>query len=155
MQALYAQQDNKSSPRQPPLVVEQNFKMSLQKEDLTLYRTKSVEWNYFGDRKDNVDQKQVLCRVGLEIVAPKKGNTTHLFSHLISHLKALYNECKAISECHAKQKQKLFWMPLPVLHHTRAIPKGSMQMNSATKSSKSLYNDPFLFSFFFLILQYV
>ena len=63
--------------------------------------------------------------------------------------KALYNECKAKSECHAKQKQKLFWMPLPVLHHTRAIPKGSMQMNSATKSSKSLYNDPFLFSFFF------
>ena len=146
MQALYAQQDNKSSPRQPPLVVEQNFKMSLQKEDLTLYRTKSVEWNYFGDRKDNVDQKQVLCRVGLEIVAPKKGNTTHLFSHLISHLKALYNECKAISECHAKQNTLDAFAS--VAPHKRG-PKQIYADVSATKppQSKSNIMQPAQFTF--------
>lgn len=54
----------------------------------------SVVWKYIGYRKDDVDQKQVLCRQCLAIVATTRGNTTNLFDHLNQHHKALYDECK-------------------------------------------------------------
>ena len=54
--------------------------------------SQSVVWNYFGNRNDDIDQKQVLCRECLAIVQ-QKGSTTNLFSHLIRRHNALYNKC--------------------------------------------------------------
>lgn len=64
----------------------------------------SVIWKYFGYKKDDADQKQVLCRECLAVVATTRGNTTNLFDHLSRHHKALYDECRARSDCRPKQK---------------------------------------------------
>ena len=66
--------------------------MSQQKYDLIPKRT-SVVWNYFDFRKDDVDQKQALCRECFALVAAAKGNPTNLFSHSIHHHESLYYQC--------------------------------------------------------------
>ena len=42
----------------------------------------SVIWNYFGYKKDKIDQTHVLCQQCLPYVATTRGNTTNLFDHL-------------------------------------------------------------------------
>ncbi|XP_038590224.1 E3 SUMO-protein ligase ZBED1-like [Micropterus salmoides] len=61
-------------------------------------------WNYFGYRKDDIDQTQVLCRQCLVVVATTRGNTTNLFDHLNRHHKAQNDQCKARSEGRPKQQ---------------------------------------------------
>ncbi len=78
---------------------------STEMDDLVAKRSaSSIIWKYFGYRKDDVDQKQVLCRECRAVVATTRGNTTNLFDHLSRHHRALYDECKARSDCRPKQK---------------------------------------------------
>ena len=67
----------------------------------------SVIWNYFGYKKDDIDQTCVLCRQCLASVATTRRNTTNLFDHLRQYHTAQYNECKARSDCRPKQKSIL------------------------------------------------
>ena len=53
-------------------------------------RSTSVVWNYFGFKKQDAAQRQVLCKTCLAAVATSRGNTTNLFQHLKKH-KALYD----------------------------------------------------------------
>ncbi|XP_076866871.1 E3 SUMO-protein ligase ZBED1-like [Brachyhypopomus gauderio] len=79
-----------------------------EREDLIAKRKSTSDiWNYFGYRKDDVDQKQCLCRQCLAVVATTRGNTTNLFDHLKRHHKALHDQCKARSGCYPKQKTVL------------------------------------------------
>lgn len=55
----------------------------------------SVVWNYFGYKKEDAAQRQVLCRTCLASVATSRGNTTNLFQHLKKHHKAVYDSCMA------------------------------------------------------------
>ncbi len=78
---------------------------STEMDDLVAKRSaSSIIWKYFGYRKDDVDQKQVLCRECRAVVATTRGNTTNSFDHLSRHHRALYDECKARSDCRPKQK---------------------------------------------------
>ena len=95
--------------------------------------------------KTTLTQKQ---RERLAIVATTKGNTTNTCSHLIDHHRALYNECKAISECHAKQKQNTLDAFASVAPHKRG-PKQIYADVSASKppQSKSNIMQPAQFTF--------
>ena len=66
------------------------------KETLVSKRSStSVVWNYFGFKKEDAAQRQVLCKTCLATVATLRGNTTNLFQHLKKHHKALYDNCMA------------------------------------------------------------
>ena len=52
----------------------------------------SVIWNYFGYKKDDIDQTRVLCRQCLASVATTRGNTTNLFDHLRLYHTAQYDK---------------------------------------------------------------
>ena len=53
-----------------------------------------VVWNYFGFKKDDAAQCQVLCRACRATVATSRGNTTNLFQHL-KYYKTMYDSCMA------------------------------------------------------------
>ncbi len=55
----------------------------------------SVVWNYFGFKKDDFAQRQVLCKTCLGKVATSRGNTSNLIQHLKKHHKAMYDSCMA------------------------------------------------------------
>ncbi|XP_051571349.1 E3 SUMO-protein ligase ZBED1-like [Myxocyprinus asiaticus] len=55
----------------------------------------SVVWGYFGFKKEDAAQHQVLCKTCLANVATSRGNTTNLYQHLKKHHKAMYNSCMA------------------------------------------------------------
>ncbi|KAI2644978.1 zinc finger BED domain-containing 1-like protein [Labeo rohita] len=75
-----------------------------QKSDFVPKRkSKSSIWDYFGYKKEDVDQNEVLCMECHKVVATKHGNTTNLSDHLKRHHKALYDEYKAKSGCQPKQ----------------------------------------------------
>uniref|UniRef100_A0A8C9YIK6 BED-type domain-containing protein n=1 Tax=Sander lucioperca TaxID=283035 RepID=A0A8C9YIK6_SANLU len=63
--------------------------------DLSKRNSTSVVWDYFGFKKEDVAQCQVLCKTCLVIVATSQGNTTNLYQHLKAHHKALYDRCIA------------------------------------------------------------
>ncbi|ROJ62562.1 hypothetical protein DPX16_21548 [Anabarilius grahami] len=66
-------------------------------------KSKSSIWDYFCYKKEDVDQKEVLCMECHKVVARKQGNTTNLSDHLKRHHKALYDEYKVKSGCQPKQ----------------------------------------------------
>ena len=98
--------DNQSSHRhwQSPLVREQTSKCASRK--ISLQITAMCLYGMILVREKMTFTKR-LSRVA--IVTITKSNT-NFFSHLICHHNALYNKCIV---------KKQFWMPLPVLHHTR------------------------------------
>lgn len=53
----------------------------------------SVVWSYFGFRKGDVEQKQVLCKDCGRIVSAPQGNTTNLYNHLKKNHLGKYDEC--------------------------------------------------------------
>ncbi|XP_059422959.1 E3 SUMO-protein ligase ZBED1-like [Carassius carassius] len=53
----------------------------------------SVVWNYFGFKKEDAAQLQVLCRACRAPVATSRGNTTNLFQHLKKYHKSMYDSC--------------------------------------------------------------
>ncbi|XP_038163162.1 E3 SUMO-protein ligase ZBED1-like [Cyprinodon tularosa] len=55
----------------------------------------SLVWNFFGFKKEDAAQTQVLCRTCLAMVATSRGNTTNLYQHLKKHHKAMYDSCMA------------------------------------------------------------
>lgn len=72
----------------------------------------SIVWRYFRFTKEDVEQREVLCRSCRRIVPARTGNTTNLFNHLEKHHKVLFEESQAIkksktgtSSFHDKQKQ--------------------------------------------------
>ena len=64
----------------------------MKNEDLVPKRkATSVIWNYFGNKKDDIDPTRVLCRQRLVSVATTRGNTNHLFDHLRQYHTAQYD----------------------------------------------------------------
>lgn len=51
----------------------------------------SAVWEYFGFKKEDAAQHQVICNTCLANVATSRGNTTNLMQHLQKHHKALYD----------------------------------------------------------------
>lgn len=67
----------------PGLLTLRFFVFVFEKEDLVAKRNAtSVIWKYYSYRKDDVDQKQVICHA---VVATTRGNMTNLFDHLNAH----------------------------------------------------------------------
>ena len=52
----------------------------------------SVLWQYFGFRRDDLLQTEVICRTCKSLVKRTTGNTTNLRSHLEHHHKGLFQE---------------------------------------------------------------
>ncbi|XP_019715163.1 zinc finger BED domain-containing protein 1-like [Hippocampus comes] len=53
----------------------------------------SVVWRYFGFRKSDFDQKNILCKICLSKVAASGGNTSNLLHHLSRRHVSEYEEC--------------------------------------------------------------
>ena len=70
-----------------------NYKKIAENEDLVPKRkATSVIWNYFGYKKDDIDQTRVLCWQCFASVATTRGNTTNLFDHLRWYHTAQYDK---------------------------------------------------------------
>lgn len=52
-------------------------------------------WDYFGFKKEDAAQRQVLCKTCLANVVTSWSNITNLIQHLKKHHKALYDRCMA------------------------------------------------------------
>ena len=64
-------------------------------EDLVVKRNStSAIWTYFGFRRDDVLQTQVLCKTCRAVVATSRGNTTNLHHHLQYNHKDLHEQFK-------------------------------------------------------------
>ena len=62
-------------------------------EDLVPKRkAMSVIWDYFGYKKDDIDQTHALCWQCLASVATTRGNTTNFFDHLGQYHTAQYEK---------------------------------------------------------------
>ncbi|KAL3995876.1 N-acetyltransferase 8 [Sarotherodon galilaeus] len=55
----------------------------------------SAVWEYFGFKRDDVAQSQVLCKTCLGRVSTSRGNTTNLYQHLKTQHKTEYDRCMA------------------------------------------------------------
>lgn len=62
------------------------------------HKSSSIIWRYFGFRKDDVNQSDVLCRSCLTKIATKQGSTTNMFHHLKQHHRVLHEECMTMRE---------------------------------------------------------
>ncbi|XP_066533969.1 E3 SUMO-protein ligase ZBED1 [Hoplias malabaricus] len=60
----------------------------------------SCVWEYFGFRKTDICQKQVLCKTCRALVLTSRGNTTNLYQHLKKHHRHLYDECMSKRPSH-------------------------------------------------------
>ncbi|XP_065105792.2 E3 SUMO-protein ligase ZBED1-like [Paramisgurnus dabryanus] len=64
-------------------------------EELVVKRNStSAIWNYFGFRRDDALQTQVLCKTCRTVVATSRGNTTNLHHHLQYNHKELHEQFK-------------------------------------------------------------
>ncbi len=52
-------------------------------------------WNYFGFRRSDVLQRQVLCKTCRTSVSTSRDNTTNLYQHLQRYHRQIYDECMA------------------------------------------------------------
>lgn len=52
-------------------------------------------WNYFGFRRSDVLQRQVLCKTCRTSLSTSRGNTTKLFQHLQRYHRQIIDECMA------------------------------------------------------------
>lgn len=66
----------------------------------------SLLWDYFGFKRDDVQQKTVRCKTCHRIVATTKGNTTNLHSHLKHHHKEQHEEFKKRASQQPPKKKK-------------------------------------------------
>lgn len=65
-------------------------------EELVPKRSSTSEiWGYFGFKKTDISQSEVLCKQCRKTALTKRGNTTNLFSHLKQHHVREYEECMA------------------------------------------------------------
>lgn len=76
--------------------------MGDEEEVIAKKKSTSVIWKYFGYKRDDVLQKQVLCKSCRTLVATTRGNTTNLHSHLQHNHKDLYQEFQKSSVSKSK-----------------------------------------------------
>lgn len=67
----------------------------------------SVIWRYFGFRRGDEQQTQVLCRTCKVIIATTGGNTTNLYKHLQHHHKQLHEEVQACASSKPPSTSKI------------------------------------------------
>ena len=91
---------------QPTIQTKTKNKVCVHKAEESIILSQSVIWNYFGYKKDDIDQKPVPCRQCLASLATTRGNTTNVFDYLRRYHKAQYNACKDRSDCRPKKKKK-------------------------------------------------
>ena len=100
----------------------------METEDLVSKKNSSgsVIWQWFGYRKEDVEQKTIICKQCRKTIATKASSTTNLFHHLKSH--PLQNE-----EC---QKQRMAQSP-STSNQTHKQP-AQKQMTLASSFSKAV-----------------
>ncbi|MGL4482009.1 MAG: hypothetical protein ACRCTW_05745 [Lactococcus garvieae] len=76
----------------------------------TKRKSKSSIWDYFGYKKEDVDQKEVLCMECHKVVATKQRNTTNLSDHLKRQLFTMNMK----PNLDVNQNKQIIVMPLPV-----------------------------------------
>ncbi|XP_053170155.1 zinc finger BED domain-containing protein 4-like [Scomber japonicus] len=91
----------------------------------------SAIWQYFGFKKEDNLQSQVLCRTCRAVVATSRGNTTNLHHHLLHHHKELHEQFKA-SQSRAPSSSKA---TRPSLQQ-QSIAQSFVRLTPYEKSSK-------------------
>lgn len=93
----------------------------------------SAIWQYFGFKREDDLQAQVLCRTCRAVVATSRGNTTNLHHHLLHHHQELHEQFKA-SQSKA-QKSSSSKVTLPSLQQ-QSIAQSFVSTTPYDKSSK-------------------
>ncbi|XP_049909754.1 E3 SUMO-protein ligase ZBED1-like [Epinephelus moara] len=93
----------------------------------------SAIWQYFGFKREDDLQTQVLCRTCRAVVATSRGNTTNLHHHLLHHHQELHEQFKA-SQSKA-QKSSSSKVTLPSLQQ-QSIAQSFVSTTPYDKSSK-------------------
>lgn len=92
----------------------------------------SVVWKYFGYKKDNEGQSNVICKACFAVVAAPQGNTTNLYQHLKRHHKVQYDE--AVQGKKSESRPTKQTSITDTLHNAMPYPHNSIKSKEITEA---------------------